>query len=162
MAGVYSAYLKMFTDKEGKPLTNKDFNSGQIKQLQQAVYNKMFENDIPGYTQKIEAYNNRPGMKDRDKINLQYNAVGYGNYPSGEMANVLGRFYFNKDKNGDVIVSDSYDFNNHNANMIDPRFLPIILGRKYGTPYQINLNLGNPKNWNMKYTGNNQVDLGWN
>lgn len=160
MVGAYSAYLKMFSDRNGSPLSNKDFNERQIAELRQAVYNKMFENDRPEYWSKVTAYNNNPYIKDRDKINTRNNAVGYGNYPPGEMANILGRFYFNKDKNGNITISDSYDFNNHNAEFYDPRFLPIILGRKYGVPYNININLGNPNTWgNMKYTGNKQLGI---
>lgn len=160
----YSAYLKMFLDKQGKPLTNADFNEARLNQARQAVYNKMFEdNNIPGYYAKLDNYNSNPNIKERDKINKASNAVGYGNYPKGsDMPNILGRFYFTKDKNGNILVSDTYDFNKYNADKIDPRYLPMIAGRKFGTPYNINLNLGNPKDWNMKYTGNNQIDLGWN
>ena len=65
----FSAYIKTIADKSGQPLTNKDFDNARIQQAKQAIFNKLYEvNNIPGYTQKIQAYNSRPGMKDRDKI----------------------------------------------------------------------------------------------
>ena len=71
------------------------------------------------------------------------------------MVDVLGRFFYNIDKNGNVIINDRYDVNG-NEGRLNPKAI-ILNGATAlgGTPYNINLNLGNPKTWgNLKYTGN--------
>lgn len=154
----YQVYFNTFGD--ARDLTNKDFSTKQLDNIRQAIYNRMFEenNNPIGYYQKRERYNSI--AKDRDKISTKPNAVGYGNYPKGsEIGNILGRFYYNVSPNGDILIDDVYDFN-HNTNYGDIRQIPAIIGRKYGKPFSIKLNLGNPNTWgNMKYTGNSQLGI---
>lgn len=154
----YQVYLNAFGD--ARDLTNSDFSDKQLQHIKQAIYNRMFEenNNPIGYYQKRDVYNSK--AKDRDKINTKPNAVGYGNYASGtDIPNILGRFYYNVNPNGEIMVNDLYNFD-HNTEYLDPRRLPAIIGRKYGKPFNINLNLGNPNTWgNMKYTGNSQLGI---
>lgn len=158
----YTAYLNMFGDTNPL-LTQRNFNDRQLQQLKQAIYNKRYEvNNIPGYYQKVQAYNSRPDITSRDRINLANNAINYGNYDnSSDMGNIVGRFFYNTLPNGDVVVNDRYDFNKlEDANMNDWRYLPIKYGRAKGTPYNININLGNPNTWgNMRYTGNDKLGI---
>lgn len=159
----YTAYLNMFGNTN--PLLNEsNFNNKQLQQLRQAIYNKQYEvNNIPGYYQKVEAFNKNPRTKSGDKINTATNAINYGNYDSSsDMGNIVGRFFYNTLPNGNIVVNDRYDFNKYdNASVLDPRYLPIKYGREKGTPYDISINLGNPATWgNMKYTGNSLLNIG--
>lgn len=158
----YTAYLNMFGNTN--PLLNEsNFNNKQLQQLRQAIYNNRYErNNVPGYYQKVEAYNSRPDITSGDRINLSNNAVNYGNYDySADMGNIVGRFFYNTLPNGNIVVNDRYDFNKYDeANINDPRRLAIKYGRAHGTPYNISINLGNPNTWGkMRYTGNDKLGI---
>ena len=141
---------------QGKPLTNKNFTQQQLNALRQAVYNRRYEvaNQL-GLDQRTRDYNNSHSIRDR--INPNANAINYGNYANNNatMADVLGRFFYAIDRNGNVIINDTYNANG-NEGRLNPKAIMLngatALG---GTPYSINLNLGNPNTWgNLKYTGN--------
>lgn len=141
---------------QGKPLTNNDFTQQQLNALRQAVYNRRYEvaNQL-GLSQRIRDYNNSHSVRDR--INPNANAINYGNYANNNatMADVLGRFFYTIDKDGNVIINDTYNANG-NEGRLNPKAM-ILNGATAlgGTPYSINLNLGNPNTWsNLRYTGN--------
>lgn len=141
---------------QGKPLTNNDFTQQQLNALRQAVYNRRYEvaNQL-GLNQRTRDYNNSHSVRDR--INPSANAINYGNYANNNatMADVLGRFFYTIDKNGNVIINDTYNTNG-NEGKLNPKAM-ILNGATAlgGTPYSINLNLGNPNTWSdFKYTGN--------
>ena len=71
------------------------------------------------------------------------------------MGDVLGRFFYNIDNNGNVIINDRYDVNG-NEGILNPKAMVLNMAKASGgVPYNINLNLGNPNTWsNLKYTGN--------
>lgn len=71
------------------------------------------------------------------------------------IVNSLGRFNYHTDKNGNIIVTDIYDFNadtSPKGNGINA-----TIRREYiepnNKPYNWNINLGNPKNWEKKDIG---------
>ena len=71
------------------------------------------------------------------------------------MGDVLGRFFYNIDNNGNVIINDRYDVNG-NEGILNPKAMVLNMAKASGgVPYNINLNLGNPNTWgNLRYTGN--------
>ena len=141
---------------QGKPLTNEDFTQQQLNALKQAIFNRRYEveNQL-GLNQRTRDYNNSHSVRDR--INPSPNAINYGNYANNDatMSDVLGRFFYTTDRNGNIIIKDTYNVNG-NEGKLNPRAI-ILNGATAigGTPYSINLNLGNPKTWSkFKYTGN--------
>ena len=139
---------------QGKPLTNKDFSEQQLNALRQAVFNRRYEIDRQlGIGQRTRDYNLSHSVRDR--INPSPYAINYGNYYKTEMGDVLGRFFYNIDNNGNVIINDRYDVNG-NEGVLNPKAMVLNMAKASGgVPYNINLNLGNPNTWgNLRYTGN--------
>lgn len=138
----------------GTTLTNKDFSEQQLNALRQAVFNRRYEMDRQlGIGQRTKDYN--LSHSARDKINPSPYAINYGNYYNTDMGDVLGRFFYNVDNNGNVIINDRYDVNG-NEGILNPKAMVLNIAKASGgVPYNINLNLGNPTTWgNLKYTGN--------
>lgn len=67
--------------------------------------------------------------------------------PAYNMATTIGRAYYTQRPNGDIYLTDTYDMPKDIG--VASKGLQFLqdLGANVGKPYQINLNLGNPKNW---------------
>lgn len=72
------------------------------------------------------------------------------NSPAYRMGSTIGQAHYRKDRNGNVILRDTYDFPKDLK--VTSRGLQLLhdLGANLGTPYSINLNLGNPSTWNLR------------
>ena len=78
--------------------------------------------------------------------------------PQGQMAHILGKFDYHTDSNGNVIVTDTYDFN-HNRGTTSPNALYNFFRNKVAPTistsslqpddgkYHFSINLGNPQKW---------------
>ena len=153
MVNRYQGLAHYLTGK-GAPLTNKDFSEQQLNALRQAVFNRRYEIDRQlGIGQRTRDYNLSHSVRDR--INPSPYAINYGNYYNTDMGDVLGRFFYNIDNNGNVIINDRYDVNG-NEGILNPKAMVLNMAKASGgVPYNINLNLGNPNTWgNLRYTGN--------
>ena len=152
------AYVKQFYDTT--PLTEKYLNQQDIQALRRAYLNQEDMRRYVGddnfrasyinpqsirynnYTRK----NNRP---DSFEDSVVGNIVNSLLDPDYRMGSLVGSANYHIDKNGNVIITDRYDFNKgidlQNAN---PLYKTLHwAGTNFGKPYDVNINLGNPKNW---------------
>lgn len=147
-----------------RDLYNRDFTNKELDILRQAIFNQQYEMNMFGpktYRAMLEDAFKRNGYTSRDVTPNANNAVGQWNYPDdkGTMSNTVGRFFYNTDKNGNVTITDTYNANGDEG-ITDPlRTVGLKLLQIRNNPYNINLNLGNPKDWNLKYTGNGLLNI---
>ena len=152
------AYVKQFYDTT--PLTEQYLNSQDIQALRRAYYNQEDMRNYVGDDSFRASYidpqsirynnyrrkNNRPDSFEDSVIGNVVNSLFDADY---RMGSLVGSANYHADKNGNVIITDRYDFNKgidlQNAN---PLYKALHwAGTNLGKPYDVNINLGNPKNW---------------
>ena len=105
----------------------------------------------------------RDGMA---RFKNEYRHKGSSNYRNASlpMQGTIGAADYYFDKNGDVILTDKYDFTQDSILSPDSVYkIPALIAKfaqKTGiaTPYNTKINLGNPNTWNFNYTGNNKIE----
>ena len=171
--------------KTPRAYSEKDFEEDILNQLRQNVFNQEYDlKNRASELMDVKRYKDSIGETDYDPILRR--EFSYRNYGSGkhndvfEMGNIellknyiandnpifrtqatIGSGRYSIDPQGNVIVTDTYDFskNKHMKNMAD---LLHLLGAYKGNAFPIKINLGNINDWNMKYTGNRDLDSYYN
>lgn len=118
------------------------------------------------YMEDVIDYNNYPVVMVPDdwgnKTAITFNSANQDQHnravnmdnQSYLMQGSIGAGDYSIDKNGNVILHDRYNFTQDKLGD-GTHYTPMaMLGKMFGTPYEINLNLGNINDWGMSYTGN--------
>ena len=156
-----------------KPVDNSFFSNKDIKELQQAVYNRYWDlknrqlDDVDNRAQEISYENYRPlmvGGKYAGMAPFLSNDMTsrVNNIPENRnnynMQTSIGSAKYNIDPRGNVTLTDRYDINK-GTNMKDPiTNIAHTVVKLFGKPFDINLDLGNINNWGLEYTGNSAYD----
>lgn len=156
-----------------KPVDNSFFSNKDIKELQQAVYNRYWDlknrqlDDIDNRAQEISYENYRPlmvGGKYAGMAPFLSNDMTsrVNNIPENRnnynMQTSIGSAKYNIDPKGNVTLTDRYDINK-GTNMKDPiTNIAHTVVKLFGKPFDINLDLGNINDWGLEYTGNSAYD----
>lgn len=156
-----------------KPVDNSFFSNKDIKELQQAVYNRYWDlknrqlDDIDNRAQEISYENYKPLM-----VSGKYAGMApflsndmtsrVNNIPENRnnynMQTSIGSAKYNIDPRGNVTLTDRYDINK-GTNMKDPiTNIAHTVVKLFGKPFDINLDLGNINDWGLEYTGNSAYD----
>lgn len=156
-----------------KPVDNSFFSNKDIKELQQAVYNRYWDlknrrlDNVDNRAQEISYENYRPLMVGGKYVGM---APFLGNDMTSRVNNIqenrnnynmqtsIGSAKYNIDPNGNVTLTDRYDINK-GTNMKDPiTNIAHTVVKLFGKPFDINLDLGNINDWGLEYTGNSVYD----
>lgn len=152
---------------------NSGFSEAEMNALRQAYLNSQkrfaeWEKDVAlhgePYDEAGEAYftmkanpyitysdYNMGGLNQSyDDKNIKTIIKNSQNSPAYRMGSTIGQAHYKKDKNGNIILRDTYDFPKDLK--VTSKGLQLLhsLGANLGTPYSINLNLGNPSTWNLR------------
>lgn len=152
------AYVKQFYNTT--PLTEKYLTPQDIQALRRAYYNqedmRRYVGDdsfrasyINPQSIRYNNYSRKNNRPDSFEDSVVGNIVNSLFDPDYRMSSLVGRANYHIDKNGNVIITDRYDFNKgidlQNAN---PLYKTLHwAGTNFGRPYDVNINLGNPKDW---------------
>ena len=156
-----------------KPVDNSFFSNKDIKELQQAIYNRYWDlknrqlDDTDNRAQEISYENYKPlmvGGKYAGMAPFLSNdmASRVNNIPENRnnynMQTSIGSAKYNIDPRGNVTLTDRYDINK-GTNMKDPiTNIAHTVVKLFGKPFDINLDLGNINDWGLEYTGNSAYD----
>jgi len=153
-------YLRQFSQNP-TDINESYFKPEEIQAIQNAIKAR---EDIKAYAGTYTPDNRNPNYINYDyyrmgnkqfnkpdsfEDNLLGNIVNSMMSPVYNVSSSIGSAYYNIDKNGNVTLNDKYDFNKgiplDRANTAYK--LAHFLGTNFGKPYNVNLNLGNIKDW---------------
>lgn len=156
-----------------KPVNNNFFSNKDIKELQQAVYNRYWDlknrqlDNVDNRAQEISYENYKPLMVSGKYVGMapflnNDMTSRVNNIPENRnnynMQTSIGSAKYNIDSKGNVTLTDRYDINK-GTNMKDPiTNIAHTVVKLFGKPFDINLDLGNINDWGLEYTGNSVYD----
>lgn len=156
-----------------KPVNNSFFSNKDIKELQQAVYNRYWDlknrqlDNVDNRAQEISYENYKPLMVGGKYVGMapflnNDMTSRVNNIPENRnnynMQTSIGSAKYNIDPKGNVTLTDRYDINK-GTNMKDPiTNIAHTVVKLFGKPFDINLDLGNINDWGLEYTGNSVYD----
>lgn len=166
------AYKTMF-DRSGTPVGNDFFDKQDLEELKQAIFNREWDlkhrelDNVDNRKREISYENYKPLMIDGKYAGMApfmsyditervkkypYNKANYN------MQTSIGSAQYDIDSNGNVKLHDQYDVNKRTHIRNHLLYIPHELIKHFGKPYDINIDLGNMKNWDKVYTGNSVYD----
>ena len=183
---VIDMFKNQFSDSPRAYNTN-DFSQEVLNQLRQNIYNQEYDlknrvSEILANAEWRKKYNRQKDYDPMLRREFSYRNYGsgdyldpfemnaiqlaqkvYGNYdPKFVTQTTVGSGRYTIDPNGNVTVTDTYDFDKAKGMQ---SLLANILhkgGSTWGKPYPVNIDLGNIKDWNLQYTGNRDLDQYYN
>lgn len=99
-------YIDSVVKKDTTPIDENYFSTEELNSIKDLVASSISNTNkkqTPGYV-NYDTYKNNSSISDLNLLSGLFTK-------SGKIANSLGQFNYELDKNGDIIVKDTYDFN---------------------------------------------------